>query len=206
MSVMAVQTPIHQTQMIGLPQARTTAIVQPTEQAQAHAHSLEKSDSLILSGLSALAHLELENAVIGAWGSYQDSRSALERTQMGVHESGLLTGIGAAAGRSALRRLITSGVRNGIELSQGRLSTAEAGGRVIGDVATSAISGSLGAVASKAVVWGLSKTQAAPLTLLAVGTLSGWGANLGSNYLLRRAGVNQALAERSTQLLQKLAG
>lgn len=204
MSVTAVNTPIHQAAMIGLPTARPVAAKPPQPQSEAKAHSLAKTDSVVLSGLSALANLELENAVIGAWGSYQDSQSALERSKLGVHESGALTGIGAAAGRSALRRLITSGARNGWELYQGRITTAEAGGRVVGDVATSVVSGSMGAVASKAVVWGFSKTQAAPLTILAVGTVSGWGANLGSNYLLRRAGFSGAIADQSTRLLQKL--
>jgi len=191
---------IHQSPMIGgKPSSVAETQASQTSQPKARAHSLEQADAYVMSTVQTL-----ENGVIGAFSSYQDSKSALARLQEGPGSAANYVSIGGAVKRSALQRTITSGVRNGWELYQGRISASEAGGRIVGDVTTSVVSGGIGALATNAAVWGLSKTSAAPLTVLAVGTVAGWGANMGSNYLLRRHGFTQVISNNTTNLLRPL--
>lgn len=185
------------TNLIGAPQAPVAAARETQRPA--------KSVGAFSSVDSFIASTEIvDNALISAVGSYQDSRLAVELS-LGGHESGLNgADIARSMGRSMARRALSSTARNGWQVYQGKLSLAQAGGNVVGDVGTSVVSSGVGAVASHLAVFGLSKTGLPTIAVTVGGSIAGWAANNLTHHLIRKTGVTGAISDKATQVFESL--
>lgn len=165
---------------------------------QLRADMLAPVDTLVLSGTVAA----LEEGAIQLFGGYKDTRLAMQRQseapQALIKGDDLLHSVK----RSMVLRGLTSSARNGWKVMRGQQDLKEATGQVVADVSVTAVSGTVGALASHAAVWALSKTSLAPLMVTAGGTVAGWGANTLTHMGLRKLGVQGYIAEKTTDLLR----
>ena len=154
-------------------------------------------DTLILSTTVAA----FEEGALQLFGGYKDTQQAMQRQQDGPQA--LIKGedLLHSVKRSMILRVVTSTARNGWKVMRGQQDMKQATGHVVADVSVTAVSGTVGALASHAAVWALSKTSLAPLMVTAGGTVAGWGANTLTHMGLRKLGVQDAIAEKTTALL-----
>lgn len=155
-------------------------------------------DTFILSTTVAA----FEEGALQLFGGYKDTQQAMQRQNEGPQA--LIKGedLMHSVKRSMMLRGVTSTARNGWKVMRGQQDVKQAAGHVVADVSVTAVSGTVGALASHAAVWALSKTALAPLMVTAGGTVAGWGANTLTHMGLRKLGVQDAIAEKTTQLLR----
>lgn len=174
------------------------AAAKPESTSRLRSDLLAPVDTLILSTTVSA----VEEGAIQLFGGYKDTRLAMQRQsespQALIKGDDLLHSVK----RSMVLRGLTSTARNGWKVMRGQQDVKEATGQVVADVSVTAVSGTVGALASHAAVWALSKTQLAPLMVTAGGTVAGWGANTLTHMGLRKLGVQDAIAEKTTALLR----
>ena len=179
---------------------------QPPVAAQREPQVQAKSAGAFSSVDAFISSTEIvDNAVISAFGSYQDSRMAVQLGLDGQESVLSGSGIARSMGRSMVRRALSSTARNGWQVYQGRLSMAQAGGNVVGDVGTSVVSSGVGAVASHLAVFGLSKTGLPSIAVTVGGSVAGWAANNLTHHLIRKTGVTGAISAKATQAFESLS-
>ncbi|PIQ23778.1 hypothetical protein COW36_20580 [bacterium (Candidatus Blackallbacteria) CG17_big_fil_post_rev_8_21_14_2_50_48_46] len=142
----------------------------------------------------------LEGAVLGMFNAYVDTKSAMDRQMNGqvVTDYG---NVGASVKRAVIQRAVTSTVRNGWSAFRGKATLAEAGGRVVGDVATSAVSSGVSSVANNVAVFALAKAGASSFPVMVGGMLVGWGASYASQKVMQKTGAQAAIINKTTELL-----
>ena len=116
------------------------------------------------------------------------------------------TNVGGSIQRAAVQRTVTSSFSNGWQLIRGKVTLAEAGGRVVGDVATTAASNGLGAIATNVAVWGIAKAGGSSLPVMVGGMVAGWAVNNASHRMMGKFGVTSAITDKTTSLIQGLSG
>lgn len=147
-----------------------------------------------------------ENAILSLFNSYSDTQTAMNT----MDKDGALvvtdfTNVGGSIKRAAIQRTVTSSLSNGWQLVRGKVTLAEAGGRVVGDVTASAAANGVGALATNAAVWGLAKAGASSLPVMVGGMVVGWAANNATHRLMGKFGVTAAITDKTTQLLQSVS-
>lgn len=144
----------------------------------------------------------MEEGALQLFGGYKDTQIAIQRQHDGpqamINGQDILTSVK----RSMMLRGVTSTARNGWKVMRGQQDVKTAAGHVVADVSVTTVSGSVGALASHATVWALSKTALSPLMVTAGGTVAGWGANTLTHMGLRKLGVQDYIAEKTTAALQ----
>lgn len=144
----------------------------------------------------------MEEGALQLFGGYKDTQIAIQRQHDGpqamINGQDILTSVK----RSVMLRGVTSTARNGWKVMRGQQDVKTAAGHVVADVSVTTVSGSVGALASHATVWALSKTALSPLMVTAGGTVAGWGANTLTHMGLRKLGVQDYIAEKTTAALQ----
>lgn len=162
-----------------------------------------KSDALSATDVYVRQSNGLEGFVLGMFNAYADTKAAMER-QMDGQVVTDYTHVGASVKRAVIQRSITSTVRNGWAVARGKATLAEAGGRVVSDVTGSAVSSAVSSIANNVAVWGLAKAGASSFPVMVGGMLVGWGAHYASNKVLEKTGVQAAIADKTTELLQNV--
>lgn len=163
--------------------------------------SSSKSDAFSATDVYVRQSNGLEGVVLGMFNAYTDTKAAMER-QMNGQVVTDYTHVGVSVKRAVIQRSVTSTVRNGWSVFRGKATIAEAGGRVVSDVASSAVSSTVSSVANNVAVWGLAKAGASSFPVMVGGMLVGWGANYASNKIMEKTGAQAAIADKITELLQ----
>lgn len=191
--------PVHQAAMIGLPTPadRPTATAAPDR-----ASSLARTDAYVNSSIQGV-----ENGLVSLFNTYNDTRAAVAAQQGGPE--GLTNVIdfgrmGRSMGWAVVRRGVTSGASNGWAYYKGRISGAEAGGRVVGDVSTSVVASAVGSVATNLAVFGLKRAGASGVPVMIGGLVAGWGVNNLTHRVLRHQGFTQAVTTHATDLFARM--
>lgn len=190
------------------PNASRITLVQPVAKPQtlvgkqAHkevkAESLSKTDAYVSSSVSGIDAL-----AVNVFNSYGNSRSAIEHAAQTESAADYLEGVGGAVKRGVLRRGALSIARNGWAVYKDKISLAEAGGRVAGDLVTGAAANAVGAVASNLAVAGLSKAGVAGIPLVLGGMAASSAANWGTTKALQKTGVQTVITDHATELFKK---
>lgn len=176
--------------------APTTKIAkQATETVKAS--SLSKTDTYISS-----ANL-IEGSVVALFGSYQNTTAAMNREVTGSVVTDYLN-VGGSVKRAAINRSVTSAIRNGINVVRGKETLAEAGGNVVGDVSSSAVSSAVSALATNAAVFGLAKLGASSFPVMAGGMVAGFVADKIATKVFVKTGAQAAITDKTTELLDKI--
>jgi hypothetical protein len=142
----------------------------------------------------------LEGVVLGMFNAYADTKTAMDRQVNGqvVTDYG---NVGASVKRAVIQRSVTSTARNAWSVFRGNASVAEAGGRVVGDVATSAVTSSVSSVANNVAVFALAKAGVSSFPVMVGGMLVGWGASYASSKVMEKTGAQAAIVNKTTDLL-----
>lgn len=180
----------------------TAAPKSQTDKAAAIASSLSRTD-VYVNSTAQIA----ENAILSLFNSYSDTQTAMANVDKdGMQTVTDFTNVGGSIQRAAVQRTVTSSLSNGWQLIRGKVTLAEAGGRVVGDVATSAASNGLGAIATNVAVWGIAKAGGSSLPVMVGGMVAGWAVNNVSHRMMGKYGVTSAITDKTTQALQSLSG
>lgn len=161
------------------------------------ANSLSATDTYISS-----SNL-LDGTVVALFGSYQNTTAAMDRDMNSAVVTDYLN-VGGSVKRAAINRSITSAIRNGIQVARGKETWAGAGGNVVGDVSTSAVSSGVSALATNAAVFGLSKLGASSFPVLAGGMIAGFVADKVATKVMVKTGAQAAIINKTTELLEKI--
>lgn len=202
MPVIAAQAnTIQNTALIGArPVPAQTVTAQSAEEKKAtRAASLARTD-VYVHGAAQVA----ETAVLSLFNSYQDTRGAVAHNQAGTLAAGDFFKVGGSVKRSAIQRAVTSTAKNGWDLYRGKVTLAQAGGRVVGDVSTAAVAGAAGGLASNLAVYGLTKAGVGSVPVMIGGMVASFAVNQASRRALNHLGVTDAIANTTTQALQAL--
>lgn len=162
------------------------------------AETLARTDAYVSSSSQLV-----QNAALSLFNSYQNTAAAMASVNSGRVVTDYTNVLGSVK-RAAVQRTVTSVVGNGWQVVRGKISLAEAGGRVVGDVGTSAVSDAAGAIATNVAVWGLAKAGASSLPVMVGGMVAGWAANNITHRVLGKTGATQAVVNKTTEALQSL--
>lgn len=195
--------PVHSIQTAALIGAKPAAPKTQEQKKEAIASSLSRTD-VYVNSTAQLA----ENAILSAFNSYSDTQAAMTRynNKDGVQTIQDFTNVGGSVKNAAIQRTVTSSLSNGWAVVRGKVTLAEAGGRVVGDVATSAASNGLGALATNAAVWGIAKAGGSSLPVMVGGMAAGFIVNNVSHRMMGKFGVTQAITNTTTGALEALSG
>lgn len=192
---------IQNSALIGARPAPAVAPKASEDKSAAFAASLARAD-VYVNGAAEVA----ETAILSLFNSYQDTRGAVAQTQQtGTLAAGDFFKVGGSVKRSALQRVVTSTATNGWQLYRGKITLAEAGGRVVGDVSTAAVAGAAGGLASNLAVYGLTKAGAGSVPVMIGGMVASFAVNNVSRRVLNKIGVTEAIAHTTTQALQAMS-
>jgi hypothetical protein len=164
--------------------------------------SASKADAFSATDVYVRQSNGLEGAVLGMFNTYLDTKSAMDRQVDGQVVTDY-TAIGASAKRAVIQRVVTSTARNGWAVFRGNATVAEAGGRVVGDVATSAVTSTVSSAANNLAIFALSKAGASSFPVMAGGMIVGWGAHYASRKIMENTGAQAAISDKTTELLHK---
>lgn len=184
-----VQPPISQPKSVPSLAQQTKAAVK--------AASLDSADAYVRSSS------QWDVFLFEGYNSYRSTQKAMVNQSEGLDQWVRGADIGHAVKRGAIQRTVTSGLRNGWGVVQGKITLSEAGGRMVGDVSSAAVGSGVGAVVAQAAVHGISKVSGNPLVVKFGSMAAGWAANYGTRKVLSSTGVQQAITHQTTQLLQK---
>lgn len=195
--------PVHSIQNAVMIGAKPAAPKSQEEKKAEIATSLARTDAYVNSTAQVA-----ENAILSLFNSYSDTQNAMSTF---ANKDGILvvqdfTNVGASVKSAAIQRTVTSSLNNGYQLIRGKVTLAEAGGRVVGDVATSAVSNGLGAVATNVAVWGIAKAGGSSLPVMVGGMAAGWIVNNASHRMMGKLGVTQMITSKTTGALESLSG
>ncbi|PKL75722.1 MAG: hypothetical protein CVV27_13905 [Candidatus Melainabacteria bacterium HGW-Melainabacteria-1] len=189
---------VHNATLIGAKPVSTPKT--PETKKEALAASLARTDAYVNS-TAVIA----ENAILSIFNSYQDTQSAVGK----MNKDGAMVvtdfiDVGGSVKRAAIQRTVTSSMSNGWALVRGKVTLAEAGGRVVGDVSTTAVANGMGALATNVAVWGIAKAGGSSLPVIVGGMVAGWAANNLSHRMMGKFGVTEAITNKTTELLSSV--
>ncbi|HEY9842087.1 MAG TPA: hypothetical protein V6D23_16600 [Candidatus Obscuribacterales bacterium] len=148
-----------------------------------------------------------ENAILSLFNSYNDTQAAMGKMDKdGMQTVTDFTNVGASVKNAVIQRTVTASMSNGLALIRGKVTLAEAGGRVVGDVATTATSNGLGAIATNVAVWGIAKAGGSSLPVMVGGMVAGWAVNNVSHRMMGKFGVTQMIIDKTTSGIEALSG
>jgi len=105
---------------------------------------------------------------------------------------------------SAINKTVTSVVRNGYKVIRKKITLAQAGGNVVGDVSAAAVNGGVSALASDGVIWIMAKAGASSFPVMLGGMIAGQVASTVSNKVIKKTGVQTFITEKTTQMFEKI--
>lgn len=185
-------------QLIGAKPNASKTQSQNDKQA-AFAETLARTDMYVSSGSQMI-----ETAALGLFNSYRDTQAAMLNVNNGTRMMANFVNVGSSVKRAVIQRSVTSSAVNGWRLARGKISASEAGGRVVGDVGSTAVSSAVGAVATNVAVWGLARAGVSPLPVMIGGMVAGWAANNLTSRVLVKTGVTGTVVNTTTRTLQSL--
>lgn len=180
---------------VGLPSTTKSL----AEKKAAMAESLARTDMYVNSTWNTLEH-----ASLSLYNAHVNTQAAMASLNNGSRVVTDYTNVVGSVKRAAIQRTVTSTVGNGWQLFRGKVTLAEAGGRVVGDVTASAATNAASAIATNVAVWGLSKAGVSSFPVMVGGMIAGWGASTLTNRVMQKTGATEFVINQTTQALQSL--